>query len=173
MDPDLLIAERAERDRFFATDYASPIPDEHLAGFTGIAYFPPDPSWEIVARYESADPHKIPIPSTSGAESPYTMLGVAVLDVDARTYRLAVLDDGDGGAFIPFRDGTSGTTTYGGGRYVPVAPSQDGGVTVDFNRAVNPYCVYDEEFVCPLPPATNWITTPVEAGEKMYQPPAT
>ena len=159
MSIDALLAERAERDRFFAAHYASPIPEEHLAGFTGIAYFPPDPVWTITGSYEAADPHKVPIPSTSGTESPYTMLGVVVLDVDGRTYRLAVLDDGDGGAFIPFRDGTSGATTYGGG-------------AIDFNRAVNPYCVYDEEFVCPLPPTNNWITAPIEAGEKMYEPPA-
>jgi len=119
---DALLAERAERDRFFAAHYASPIPEEHLAGFTGIAYFPPDPAWTITGSYEAADPHKVPIPSTSGTESPYTMLGVVVLDVDGRTYRLAVLDDGDGGAFIPFRDGTSGPATYGGGRYVPITP---------------------------------------------------
>ncbi|MBT8197021.1 MAG: DUF1684 domain-containing protein, partial [Acidimicrobiia bacterium] len=36
---------------------------------------------------------------------------------------------------------------------------------VDFNRAINPYCAYDPDFSCPLPPATNWLPFPIEAGE--------
>jgi uncharacterized protein (DUF1684 family) len=41
--------------------------------------------------------------------------------------------------------------------------------SIDFDLAANPYCVYDEEFVCPLPPAANRIAVPIAAGEKMYR----
>jgi uncharacterized protein (DUF1684 family) len=80
-----------------------------------------------------------------------------------------VLDDGDGGAFLAFGDATNGRTTYGGGRYVAVEIGAGGIATVDFNQAANPYCAYDEEYSCPLPPPGNTITTPVEAGERMYR----
>ena len=41
-----LEAWRAERDREF-TDYASPLPDEDLERFTGLRYFPADPSLAV------------------------------------------------------------------------------------------------------------------------------
>ncbi len=170
MDLARLTEERVERDRFMAEHYASPIPEEHRSGFRGLAYFPPDPRWVIPGRFEATAPRKVAIPSTTGSASDYTMVGVVVLDMGDTAYTLTVLDDGDGGMFIPFRDGTAGTETYGGGRYAGIEPSSDGVVTVDFNRAQNPYCVYDEEFVCPLPPPGNWIAEPIRAGEKMYEP---
>jgi uncharacterized protein (DUF1684 family) len=169
MDIDLLISERDERDRFFADHYASPIPEGQRAAFTGLEYFAPDPVWEIDGRFEAVDPHKVPIPSTTGTESPYTMVGRVILSIGDDAYTLTVLDDGDGSAFIPFRDGTSGRETYGGGRYVGIDPAADGDVVVDFNTAKNPWCVYDEDFVCPLPPQDNWISDPIPAGEKMYE----
>jgi len=171
MNREQLLEQRSERDQFFAEHYASPIPEEDLPGFTGLAYFEPDPSWEISGRYEPTEPRKIPVPSTTGMESPYTMLGAVTLRIGDTPYRLTVLDDGDGGAFIPFRDDTSGSDSYGGGRYVGVDPAEDGTVLIDFNTAKNPWCVYDEEFVCPLPPPGNWIAEPIEAGEMMYHPP--
>ena len=78
---------------------------------------------------------------------------------------------GDGCRFIPFRDGTSGDTTCAGGRYVGIEVPEDGSAVIDFNRASNPWCVYDEEFSCPAPPPENAITEPVEAGEKLWRPP--
>jgi len=170
MDHEHLLNQRAERDRFFAEHYASPLPDEHRAEFTGLDYFPPDDAWVIAGSYEATEPHKVAVPSTAGVESPYTMVGTVALEIGGTPYRLTVLDDGDGQRFIPFRDGTSGDESYGGGRYVGVDPA-DGSVTIDFNTARNPYCVYDEEFVCPLPPPDNWIAEPIPAGEKMYEPP--
>jgi len=97
-------------------------------------------------------------------------VGWVELAVGDEVRRLAVLDDGDGGAFLPFRDATSGSTTYGGGRYVPVMIGDDVGI-VDFNRARNPLCAYDPEFSCPLPPPSNRLPLAVEAGEKTYRPP--
>jgi uncharacterized protein (DUF1684 family) len=84
--------------------------------------------------------------------------------------RLVVLDDGDGGMFIPFRDETSGDTTYSGGRYVGVTIAADGSAVIDFNRASNPWCVFDEEFICPLAPEQNVLRIAVEAGERMWWP---
>ena len=172
MDVDQLLHERSERDRFLLEHYSSPLPDQHVPGFNGLAYFPPDAAWELTGEYEVAEPRKIPIPSSAGIESAYTMLGVVTISIGESVYRLTVLDDGDGGAFIPFRDGTSGAESYGGGRYVGVPAEAGGAVTIDFNRAQNPWCVYDEEFTCPLPSTENWITERIPAGVMLYEPPA-
>jgi uncharacterized protein (DUF1684 family) len=168
MDIDSLLQSRLERNRFFAEHYSSPLPEEHQPGFDGLHYFDPDAAWQIDASYESHEPTKIPVPSTAGNESQYTMVGSAAIEIGESTYHLTVLDDGDGGSFIPFRDGTCGTETYGGGRYVGITISTDGTATIDFNMAQNPWCVYDEEFTCPLPPSGNLIAEPIRAGEKMY-----
>lgn len=169
MDIDHLLRDRAERDRFLVTHYSSPLPEEHRENFRGLDYFPPDSRWEIECGYESTTPHSVPLPSTSGRENPYTKIGVVALTIEGTAYELMVLDDGDGGVFIPFRDGTSGVETYGGGRYVDVVSVSDASAIVDFNTARNPWCVYDEEFICPLPPTENWITQRIPAGEKMYR----
>lgn len=170
MDIEALLEHRAEHDRFLAGHYASPVPEEHRADFAGLDYFDPEPAWAMTGRWEEAEPHEMPIRSSTGTDSTYTQVGIVVLSIAGGTYRLAVLDDGDGGRFIPFRDGTCGLTTYSGGRYVGIEVAEDDSALVDFNRAANPWCVYDDEFSCPLAPPANWITDPIEAGEKMWRP---
>lgn len=166
------VDDRLQRDQFLREHYASPLPEEHRDSFRGLEYFPVDDSWVLKGRFEASEAHDVQIPSTAGMENPYTMVGVVAVVIGDTSYRLTVLDDGDGDRFIPFRDGTCGSESYDGGRYVGLSRVSDSSVTVDFNLARNPWCVYDEEFICPLPPAENWITASIDAGEKMYHPPS-
>jgi len=163
---------RAERDAFFAHHYASPLPEEDMESFVGLDYFPPDASWVVNADFVEDRETKVEVPSSIGTSHPYTRLGWAILVIGGTSYRLVVLDDGDGNPFIPFADETNGTETYSGGRYVPLSRHDDGHAHVDFNRAHNPYCVYDDEFVCPFPPPSNRIAVPIGAGEKLYRSPS-
>ena len=171
MNADDIHAERVDRDRFLAEHYASPLPEEDQAVFVGLDYFDHDERWRIAVVHEEEHPSEVAVPSTSGTTSDYVKVATVTITIDASTYRLAVIDDGDGGAFIPFRDGTCGEASYGGGRYVDVEQLGEQAF-VDFNRARNPWCVYDEEFVCPLPPQENWITEAIPAGEKDYKRPS-
>lgn len=172
MDIEATLDHRRERDHFFAEHYASPLPEVDQAMFRGLAYFAPDPNWDLPVAFTPSAPVKIPITSTVGTESAYEMVGTAEVVIAGATYQLTVLDDGDGNAFIPFADDTSGDETYVGGRYVDLTISDDGRAAIDFNQARNPWCVYDEEFVCPLPPPENRIATRITAGEMTYTPPA-
>ena len=78
-----------------------------------------------------------------------------------------------GGLFIPFRDATNGTSTYGAGRYlVDAAKGADLGsdgdeLVLDFNYAYHPSCVYDPIWSCPLAPQENWLPVPLNAGERL------
>ena len=71
------------------------------------------------------------------------------------------------------RDGTAGTTSYGGGRYLlDTAKGADLGgdvdsLIIDLNFAYHPSCRYNPEWVCPLAPAGNTTSIPVNAGETM------
>ena len=170
MDADAVVSYRRERDEFFKAHYASPIPDEDLEDFVGLSYFEPNPIMVFDGEFEPSDGSTVSIESTAGTSSGYHKLGTLDIDVLGARYRFTVLDDGDGAPFAPFGDNTNGDTTYGGGRYVPVVLGDDGFASIDFDLAQNPYCVYDEEFVCPLPPPENRIAAPINAGEKMYRP---
>jgi hypothetical protein len=78
-----------------------------------------------------------------------------------------------GGVFLPFLDATSGTETYGGGRYLldtiksaDHGKTADGKTILDFNFAYNPSCYYSPRWVCPLAPRSNRLPMPVRGGEK-------
>jgi uncharacterized protein (DUF1684 family) len=66
-----------------------------------------------------------------------------------------------GGVFVPFRDATAGTETYGAGHYLldTVKGADPGGsgdrLVFDFNCAYNPSCAYDPRWSCPLAPPPN------------------
>ena len=73
---------------------------------------------------------------------------------------------------------TSAGETYGGGRYlVDTVKGTDAGclevvigsteVTIDFNYAYHPSCVYSPRWACPLAPPENRLPVPVRAGERL------
>lgn len=169
MDVQALARHRRDRDEFLRSHYASPLPDDDQEAFTGLDYFPPDSTMVFVGSFERTVDSRIQITSSVGTTSAYHQMGVFRVKIGASVYDLVVLDDGDGSPFIAFGDLTNGAATYAGGRYVSVDIAKDGSASIDFDRASNPYCVYDEEFVCPLPPLANRISVPIEAGEKMYK----
>jgi uncharacterized protein (DUF1684 family) len=70
--------------------------------------------------------------------------------------------------FLPFKDTTNGTETYEGGRYVDVFISNisNNTIIIDFNKAYNPYCAYNHEYSCPIPPSENHLSTAIKAGVK-------
>ncbi|MFQ5676033.1 MAG: DUF1684 domain-containing protein, partial [bacterium] len=69
--------------------------------------------------------------------------------------------------FIPFRDVTTGTESYPGGRYLDLQENDSQIYTLDFNLAYNPSCAYGKDgYSCPLPPAENTLDVAVLAGEK-------
>ena len=63
-----------------------------------------------------------------------------------------------GGVFVPVKDGTAGTASYGGGRYLidtvkgADLGGDEGRLILDFNFAYNPSCAYDPAWACPLAP---------------------
>ena len=68
-----------------------------------------------------------------------------------------------------FRDLTSADATYPSARFLYTdGPGPDGKVVMDFNRARNPPCAYNQWTTCPLPPAANKLAVRIEAGEKRY-----
>jgi uncharacterized protein (DUF1684 family) len=176
-EPARLLGFRAAKDRLFASHPSSPVPAAGRRDFRGLAYWRHAPDLALRLRLEP-DPAapSLDVPrSGTGPAMPYARLGWVSFSVDATPARLAVywLNEYSGGLFIPFRDATSGTETYGGGRYLlDSAKGADLGtdgdeLLIDFNYAYHPSCVYDPIWSCPLAPPENWLTVPIRAGERL------
>ena len=74
--------------------------------------------------------------------------------------------------FLPFLDETNGKTSYGGGRFIDVLTTDeetDGTITIDFNKAYNPYCAYSDRYSCPITPRNNFIAIEINAGVMTYK----
>jgi len=41
-------------------------------------------------------------------------------------------------------------------------------MVIDFNRAYNPYCAYNEKYSCPIPPRENNLSVAIKVGVKDY-----
>ena len=68
------------------------------------------------------------------------------------------------------RVATSALDTYGAGRYIDCTLADIHGdrMTLDFNKAYNPYCAYTTGYNCPVPPKDNDLPVAIQAGEKNY-----
>jgi uncharacterized protein (DUF1684 family) len=160
---------RIERDRFFGEHYASPLADEVMASFEGLDYFEIDEQLVFSVMVRPAAAATIGIDVSAGSASSYPVAGVVDVPFPDGVVSLLALRGEDNEAFIPFRDVTCGVDSYGAGRYVSINIGSDGSCIVDFNRAINPYCAYDPDFSCPLPPRENWLERPVAAGERDFR----
>ena len=168
-----VLKEREEKDRFMKTADDSPLKDK--SNFKGLKYYPPDPRFRIVADLVPVDNPKMVILKTSdGREQRYLEYAHADFSLDGIRNRLLILEIIDmgpsrGKLFLAFGDETSAVETYGAGRYLDLVKTPGAAtITLDFNKAYNPYCAYDATFSCPLPPPENLLRIPIKAGEKNY-----
>nr|WP_242608032.1 DUF1684 domain-containing protein [Xylanibacterium ulmi] len=162
------------RDGLVAHDERGAHRDRARDPFEGVDTYPYDPSWILSGRYE---------PNPVGATAAFEHLrdggrtrthdapGQIVVRVGEADHRLTTLDNGDT-LLVVFADATTGSETYGAGRFLHVAlpegeRDRTADVVLDFNRAVVPPCGFSDQFNCPLaPPSNRFATTPVRAGEK-------
>ncbi len=170
-----LILERREKDKVYKTASNSPLPESDKAKFGGLAYYPVDPRLGFhvkLNRYPR--PEMVRIGTNTGEIRSGLRYGYFAFEIDGhpcrlQAYRMEDNPDMRGPyLFVPFRDATSGTETYGAGRYIDLRENTSGMYDLDFNRAYNPSCAYNSTFSCPVPPAENTLPVAVRAGEKKY-----
>jgi len=163
---------RAGRDELFRTHPQSPLEaDDPLRG-TGLPYWPYDPAWRVTAELEPPRaPRTLHIETSDGVIDLALIGHVALPRVDAAVDVWWLAQYG-GGVFLPLRDGTAGSGSYGAGRYLlDTAKGADLGgtastLTLDLNFLYHPSCRYSPRWSCPLAPEGNRIDTRVEAGER-------
>jgi uncharacterized protein (DUF1684 family) len=151
----------------------SPLKDK--SEFTGLKYFPPDLKYKIIADLIPIQSKKVVTLNTNdGKEQRYIEYAYAEFNLDGVHNKLLILEGIDmgpirGKLFLAFGDETSAVETYGAGRYLDVN-KVPGSTTIvlDFNKAYNPYCAYNDTYSCPIPPVENLLKVPIKAGEKVY-----
>jgi uncharacterized protein (DUF1684 family) len=164
---------RARKDEFFRDDPDSPLTPEQRETFSGLRYFPNVEALHLRVRLETDGvdlDEPIRMQTTSGGIEEYRRAGVVRFDVEGEEAELTLYRSADDeGLFAPFRDATSGSESYGAGRYLDLdPPGPDDVVEVDLNHAYNPYCAYNPNWACPLPPLENWLRVPIRAGEQTF-----
>ena len=162
---------RITRNELLAHHPDSPIPPADRMHFTGVPVAPYDDAFRFEVELDvDVEPQHLDVATGTDGIVPFDRLGVVHLPGvgDLDVWWLASYG---GGVFLPVKDATAATTTYGGGRYVldtikgADLGGEDGWLVVDFNFAYNPSCAYDPRWVCPpRHPATSSASRSVPAN---------
>ncbi|WP_299987321.1 DUF1684 domain-containing protein [uncultured Pontibacter sp.] len=166
--------EREDKDLSFRSRTNSPFEEADRRMFTNLVYYEPNLDYRVKVKLEDIEPKDtLHMPMTNGSTEAYLRYAFANFELHGEPQRLTLykkIKEQEEKLFVPFTDKTNGFDTYGGGRYLDV-PFKEGATTatLDFNRAYSPFCAYNPEYVCPVPPKENRLSVAVEAGEKNYE----
>lgn len=165
-----LEADRARRDQAYRTS-DDPIPPEKRDFLLPLRYYPPDPQYAVPAELRLYDVRQpVEVPTSTGTVRRMELVGTLNFTLEGQQMSLGALVPAGTRQiqelFVPFADATTGTETYKAGRYLDIPPTATGLYTIDFNRAYNPTCAYNESYECPYPPPSNRLKVAIKAGEK-------
>ncbi|MBC6368134.1 DUF1684 domain-containing protein [Algoriphagus sp. AK58] len=165
--------ERERQFKFIRFNVESPLTEEQKREFKTLTFYEINPAYRVKARLVPIENKKVrEVPLTDGSKEKYIEHSYAEFELNGRTNKLLLLqsvkETDMRNFFLAFADETSGKETYGGGRFLNVRQDGKNSITIDFNLAYNPYCAYNPDYACPLPPKENLMTIAIEAGEKNY-----
>lgn len=148
----------------------SPLDESQKKNFKGLSFFKPDANLIFNATISwERSPRSVQLYNDSTESLKYLVARIK-FNFDGQSYELVAFADEPKKRkklFIPFYDLSNGKDTYGGGRYIDVESSNYKTVKLDFNMAYNPYCVFNDNYICPVPPEENLLRFYVSAGEKL------
>ncbi len=159
-----IIIKRDNRFALRLRDYEHPA----IAAFPSIEYYPIDPELRVLATLKRFVTPKVLQVDTVivglgwQPESP----GVVEFELDGQLMQLEAYASGDE-LFFVFGDLSSGRETYPAGRFLYADVPAEGETTVlDFNRAYNPPCAFNDFATCPVASPKNRLPIAIAAGEK-------
>ncbi len=153
----------------------SPIPAAERKDFKGIHFFPVNLDYVVTAHFKrTANEKTFKMDMSRKDAEDYVKYGEVTFTLQGNDYtmslyqslRLAQTEEYKNYLALLFKDATSGHETYGGGRYIDLHVPSGDTLTINFNKAYQPYCAYTEGFSCPIPPKENYLPIRVEAGVK-------
>jgi uncharacterized protein len=159
----------------FKSNPKSPLGKKDLKN---LRFYAINPTYAVECVFRlTPDEKPFDLPTYSGITKPYVKYGVAEFTLNGQKWQLSVyrslgpaLPQYRDYLFLPFKDHSNGEETYGGGRYInlKIGDIINNRLTIDFNKAYNPYCAYSDGYNCPIPPNENHLELSIAAGEKMY-----
>ena len=165
--------ERQEKNQSFKSS-SSPLVEAERATFDSLSYYAINRKFQVDADYELVpNPDTLKLPMTTGSTEPYLRFAKATFNLEGQRVGLTLflkVGAADSTFFVPFTDKTNGSETYEGGRFMDIPKPEPGEklITIDFNKAYNPFCVFNYDYSCPIPPAENRLPLAVPVGEKSY-----
>ena len=162
----------------FTNEEESPLTIEGLKDFTALDFFSIDSTYKVIAKFElEKNPRLFEMPTTTDRKPIYKTYGTATFNLGGKTLKLHIYQNQDlikkpeyiNHLFIPFTDQTNGNESYGGGRYIDLEIPKGDTIVIDFNKAYNPYCAYNDKYSCPIPPRENDLAITIKAGVKTYK----
>jgi len=164
-------------DKEYGNKEESPLTEEDFKVFKGLDFYPIDEKYIVKATLVRTPEAKIFKMKTTGTRTPeYVKYGQLNFSLDGQEFKLNLYQNIDlikkeGFAdylFLPFSDLTCGKESYIGGRYIDMKIPKSDTVTIDFNKAYNPYCAYNHKYSCPIVPLENDLKIAILAGVKKF-----
>jgi uncharacterized protein (DUF1684 family) len=166
-----------KRNHLFKNDAQSPLDLRQRTSFQHLSYYPYESAFRVIGYLDYAI-EEAELLIDLADDDPLHLRRVAAIffELPGQTARLSLfwVQGYGGGLFLPFKDQSNLTETYGGGRYLydtikgaDLGANEDE-IVLDFNFAYNPSCAYDARWVCPLAPQENSLNMAITAGEKRF-----
>ncbi len=164
---------------FYHNPKESPLTEEDLKRFKALDFFEINEKYKVEATLELTPNTPIFEMKTTTDRFPlYKKYATAKFSIDGKAHEISIYQhqnletsiEFDNHLFLPFNDLTNGISSYGGGRYIDIEiPTKNSKtITIDFNKAYNPYCAYNYKYSCPIPPTENNLQIEIKAGVKSY-----
>lgn len=157
----------------FADPEESPLTEEDFKKFKELTFYEIDTTYVIEAEFVRT-PSESPfaMPTTTDRTPIYVKYGEAYFKLKGKQYKLNIYQSQDLSTnpeyldylFIPFTDESNGHGSYPGGRYIDFKIPTTNKITLDFNKAYNPYCAYSGRYSCPIPPSENNLKVAIPVG---------
>lgn len=168
---------QAELNLQYGNKDSSPLSNKDVKSFKGLPFYQWDKNYVVVAALKlTPDAPLFKMETTSNRTPLYQQYAIATFVLNGQKQELKIYQSQDSKfsfdykdyLFLPFKDTTNGTETYEGGRYVDVFISNiiNNTIVIDFNKAYNPYCAYNHNYSCPVPPSENHLDIAINAGVK-------
>lgn len=156
----------------------SPLKDKDRKSFKGLDFFKFDSTYVVTATLKlTPDTDFFEMKTTTDRVSKERIFGILNFTLHGKEHQLNIYQGKDlmqkagfeDYLFLPFLDETNGLESYGGGRYIDTRIPQGDTIIIDFNKAYNPYCAYNDKYSCPIVPRVNYLKTRVEAGVMAFE----
>ena len=164
---------QSELNRDYKDSAHSPLSREDRLAFRGHDFYPISMEYVVSAQLQrTPESEPFDMASTTGKPHRYRQYGLLTFELSGATFTLPVyqslrlmnLPEYSDHLFFPFKDLTTGSETYGTGRFMDLRIPEGDLLELNFNKAYNPYCAYSDRYSCPITPAANFINAFVRAG---------